>query len=134
MGNYGHGDGVLLARLALLGKFVEVPEPLFLARQHPDQSMQVHRRGYHSYSEWFDPHKRNKIIFPRWRMFGEFIRSVTMYNLNLRERFRCLVSLVRWIGIYYKSLIKDLVVATTTVMSLPVRRVLGRTSGIQRRA
>lgn len=38
IGNYGHGDGVLLARLALQGRFHEIPEYLLFPRRHPQSS------------------------------------------------------------------------------------------------
>lgn len=38
-GAYVNGDGVLLARMSLLGRFHEVPEPLFISRRHVGQSM-----------------------------------------------------------------------------------------------
>ena len=40
-GVYARADSVLLARMALLGRFVELPERLFLSRSHTSQSMQT---------------------------------------------------------------------------------------------
>ena len=69
IGNYGHGDGVLLARLALQGRFYQIPEYLFFPRRHPQQSMNTFGAysrvlpDYHSYSVWFDAEKEGKIIY-----------------------------------------------------------------------
>ena len=38
-GSYVNADGVLLARMSLLGRFYEVPEHLFISRRHSGQSM-----------------------------------------------------------------------------------------------
>ena len=63
IGRYAHGDGVLLAHLALLGRFVEIPEYLFLPRRHPEHSMRM-IGDYWSYAAWFDPAHGRKLIFP----------------------------------------------------------------------
>src|SRR5437773_57343 len=40
-GAYARGDSVLLVRMALLGRFIELPQRLFLSRAHASQSMQT---------------------------------------------------------------------------------------------
>ena len=39
-GSYARGDSVLIVRMALLGRYVELEPRLFLSRSHPSQSMQ----------------------------------------------------------------------------------------------
>ena len=41
-GNYGHCDGVLLARMILRGPFVQLDEPLQLMREHEGQASSVY--------------------------------------------------------------------------------------------
>lgn len=94
MGAYANGDGVLLARLSLFGRFIEVPKPLFFPRRHDAQSMAIlskamSSREYSDYAEWFDPKLSGKLVLPYWRMLWEFFLSVGMAPLQLDEKLRC---------------------------------------------
>src|SRR5262249_21858194 len=60
--NYAGSDRVLLARLALFGRFHEVPEYLFFRRNHPNQGSAL--RTLHAQAVWLDPEKMGQIIFP----------------------------------------------------------------------
>lgn len=107
IGSFSHGDGVLLAELALLGRFVEVPEPLFLARRHDRQSMQM--VGDHdSYAAWFDPKLRGRRLFPNWRIHAEFARAVRAAPLPLRERLHCGYRLLHWMRLRRRLLWREL--------------------------
>jgi glycosyltransferase involved in cell wall biosynthesis len=109
-GNYAAGDRVFLARLALYGKFVEVPEDLFLSRFHAEQSihtlpryMQEHRTwlnriigsGQLPPAEWFDHKYTRRITFPEWRLMWEYFRSARYGWLNSRERMTCMGSVLK---------------------------------------
>lgn len=79
MPNFSHGDGLLLASLALRGHFAFVDQPLFLSRQHSEQSMrQFGYEGggndYHAYAAWFDPAKADRLQLPNWRIIVELER------------------------------------------------------------
>jgi glycosyltransferase involved in cell wall biosynthesis len=108
-GGYAASDRVFLARLALCGRFVEVPEPLFLSRQHPQQSMRtlpkylqrnstlISRMLGHGQlppAEWFDPKYTERITFPEWRLLWEYLSSVQYGWLNTRVRAACIASVV----------------------------------------
>ncbi len=88
MGGYSMGDGVLLARLALIGRFEEIPEALFYSRRHRKQSASLiaDRRQY---SVWFDPKLRNKVLYPWWRTQFEFFLSIHRSPLAATEKFVC---------------------------------------------
>ena len=92
MGNYGHGDGILLERLALMGRFYEVPEVLLYGRKHPNQSMSQYgysNKGgtnYHTYTVWFDPSKKGKLIFPAWKIVWESYRSLWIIPIKTSDR------------------------------------------------
>ena len=88
MGGYSMGDGVLLARLSLLGRFVEIPEVLFYSRRHPNQSDSL-RKDRRQYSAWFDSNLRNKIVFPWWRTQFEFMRLVHRAPISAAEKMAC---------------------------------------------
>lgn len=97
-GDYGHADGVLLARLILLGTFLEIDEPLQLMREHGAQvSTTFGVKGdtggidYLAWREWFDPKFANSFGFPYWRIIGEYARSlVVVPDVPMITRVRCL--------------------------------------------
>ncbi|MCA8959359.1 MAG: glycosyltransferase family 2 protein [Planctomycetes bacterium] len=95
MGAYSHGDGVLLARLALLGRFVEVPRYDFRARRHAKQSMAM-LGDYHQYAVWFDPRLKDKWVFPQWKIHWEFFKSIWRSRIGGRERRHCYKALAGW--------------------------------------
>jgi hypothetical protein len=103
MGNFSHGDGVLLAHLSLLGRFVYVDEPLFISRDHAGRSMRqfgasLYWHDYRAYTVWFDPSRRVRLVFPKWRILREYQRVVTMADrLTLRDRARCEALLMSYV-------------------------------------
>lgn len=120
MGNFSHGDGVLLAHLALLGKFAFVDEPLFISRQHPEQSNKQFGfdgggNDYQSYAAWFDPNLKDKIQFPNWRILLEFQRVVhRVRDLTMRERLVAQWILLRRARQDVRNLVGDAVQAGQT--------------------
>jgi hypothetical protein len=96
MGNYSHGDGVLLARLALLGRFHEIPETLFFFREHPDHSTTRYRGDYRAWAAWFDPNYAGGLVFPLLRMHYEYLRSIDGAPIPPAERVRCYLEVLRW--------------------------------------
>jgi glycosyltransferase involved in cell wall biosynthesis len=109
-GGYAASDRVFLARLALLGRFVEVPQVLFLSRDHPNQSIKTlpeHLRRKRSVlsriighgqlppAEWFDPKYIGKITFPEWRLAWEYLTSVQYGDVAVSERVLVAGSVVK---------------------------------------
>ncbi|NJM71109.1 MAG: glycosyltransferase family 2 protein [Scytonema sp. RU_4_4] len=129
MGSYGHADGILLLRLGLVGRFYEIPEYLFFARSHPQQSMSMFFPNYlllannnpqyslsmlpdyYSYTVWFDSSKKGKILVPHWRIFWEYLFSVWRSSLNWYQRICCYRSLLTQLKGTEYLLIKDLLIA-----------------------
>lgn len=94
-GDYGHADGVLLARLILRGRFAVVDEPLQLMREHEGQASTVYgvkrELDYLAWREWFDPKYAGRLGFPYWRIVAEHARSlVVVPGVSLIDRIRCL--------------------------------------------
>lgn len=128
MGNYGHTDGVLLAKIALQGKFYEIPEPLFLARKHSQQSMSLFFPAYltlasgnflfsreipdyHAYTIWFDPTQKEKIIFPHWRIFWEYWLCIWRSSLSTKKQIVCYFLMFEQFQEMKFLLIEDLIMA-----------------------
>ncbi|MGH7450285.1 MAG: glycosyltransferase family 2 protein [bacterium] len=73
--SYIASDRPLRAELALLGHFHEIPESLFLSRDHPKRSARA-MPAHHQRAAWFDPAKAGKIVLPHWRIFFEYYMSI----------------------------------------------------------
>ena len=104
IGPFAHGDGVLLAQLALLGRFEAIPEYLLFSRRHTHQSMALmeERAGsptseeYRRYAVWFNPKLKNRMLLPYWRIFFEYLRSIYFAPIELRDRISCYHCLKNW--------------------------------------
>ena len=125
-GSYVNADGVLLARMSLLGRFYEVPEYLFTSRRHSRQSMatlpvrvtQPRRFRLTNWycsnlpcPEWWDPAKTRALTFPEFRMLLEHFLSITRAPLSAGQKLRCYSMLLPWIRSHYWKMVKDLVIA-----------------------
>jgi glycosyltransferase involved in cell wall biosynthesis len=136
MGSYGTADGILLLRIGLLGEFYEIPEYLFFARSHPQQSLSMYFPDYHllnqgesqdtrkilpdfyAYTVWFDLANQGKILFPHWRILWEYMRSVWLFPLSLYQRLRCHISIYQQLQGHEYLLLKDLLKNAQIVFSL----------------
>lgn len=116
IGNFAHGDGVLLAELALRGRFCEIQAPLFLSRNHAEHSMSM-VLNYHAYAAWFDPKNAGKLVFPCWRILREYLRAVNNAPISASQRMRCYRVLASWCVEWRRRLRGDL--------SFAVRRLAG---------
>ncbi|NJR49473.1 MAG: glycosyltransferase family 2 protein [Leptolyngbyaceae cyanobacterium CSU_1_3] len=116
-GNYSHADGVYLARLALAGQFHEIPEQLFLSRQHSQQSCKVYAAentdyDYFEYTAWCDPSKAGKFILPHWTIFSEYCSAIFRSQVSFTEKLACLSTLRVWLRTYWTHMVRDIFGAT----------------------
>lgn len=130
-GAYARGDSVLLVRLALLGRFVELPQRLFLSRCHATQSMQTlpsktHRSGRRWLDflgtgplpppEWWDSSRKGKINFPEWNLLKEYWRSIGQSPIGLAQRWCCRLIMLQWLALNSHKLARDLIFAADTLL------------------
>jgi glycosyltransferase involved in cell wall biosynthesis len=101
---YKAGDRVVLARLALTGRFVEAPAALFYYRWHEDNATRL-AADPAAFYRWWDPSKRKRLVFPETRLLYEYCRSLWVMKLSLRERRECAREIRLWYR-YQKPLIK----------------------------
>jgi glycosyltransferase involved in cell wall biosynthesis len=94
LGSYPSADYVLLAELALLGEFVELPERLFRRRLHPQMSRQANRSAAAA-ANWFKPNARNRFRAEAWRLCFEYLAAIAHAPLAPSERLRCLATFAR---------------------------------------
>lgn len=119
-------DSILLARLALLGRFRAVEEPLFLNREHDERSVMlvpgeraVTRSRLSRWigvgpippAEFWDPSRTGKIVFPEWRILGEYFRSLHLAPNTFRDRARCHLTLLAFAFGHAPKLVRDVVIA-----------------------
>ena len=106
-GNYYAADRVLLAELALHGLLVQVDEPLFLHREHPDRSVRKLPDRY-LLESWWDPSKAGAVSFPTWRYARESFRAVHQAPIDASTKARCDSEVARWCAENASPLARDL--------------------------
>ena len=90
-GNYWGADKVLIAELALLGRFHQVREPLFAQRIHGESSFGA--KDVHELEEHIDTAGSRGLY--HFLMFKDYLKLVATADLSLRERMHCLSSVAR---------------------------------------
>ena len=111
IGGYIGSDRGLLAELGLRGRFYEIPEDLFMLRNHKGRSCKA--LPFYLRTAWFDTSKRGKRVLPNWRILLEYLKSVWRAPISLDERVRCYLLILYWIGAKgnWARLLLDLILA-----------------------
>lgn len=92
---YKASDRVLLARLALLGPIVQVPEVLFYYRWHDHNASRL-MSDPAAFLRWWDPAKGGGRAYPETRLLYEYVRSLWLLRLSLKERRECAREIRLW--------------------------------------
>lgn len=92
---YASSDRWFLAHLALLGRFVEVPEYLYYRRSHKGASWDQEDR--YSWS-WWNPYLKSRITFPFARKIMEYSKAIGSSSLGSYEKMMCYAQIARLIG------------------------------------
>ncbi len=126
-GSYTGSDRTLLLELALQGPFFEVPERLFLTREHDARSVRIRQKSSakntHAREAWFDSSRADKIVFPSWRRLGEFLSAVFRSELTIPGRARATAAVGQiMINGGWKRLAYDARVAALTIVPSPTRQ------------
>ena len=103
--NYVGSDLVLLAYLALAGKICELPDTLFLYRDHRDRSA---RLSIDKYPQWWSPENRAALYFPHWRRFVEYQRAIAHADISLSQKALCSIQVLRWFRWRWPHLSREL--------------------------
>jgi glycosyltransferase involved in cell wall biosynthesis len=90
--SYPGGDFSLLGELAMAGKFVEVPDPLFLRRLHPEASSQNTHDVAYLVHLWTATGQRS---FPAWSRRRDEFATIMNSNLRAWEKLSLGTSLLR---------------------------------------
>lgn len=84
---YNSGDVVMIAGMALRGRFSEIPEPLFYRRIHGGMSRKA-SKSLEGFATWFDPTRRPLVVFPLWRVWREMFHEIRRSPLEPAEKVR----------------------------------------------
>lgn len=91
---YLASDRTFLAHMALLGRVREIPDVLFLRREHEQMSTSANRNK-RDLRAWFDG-KRPMLIFKQWRLLREYCGIINRTPMSRASRLRCYGVLLRW--------------------------------------
>ena len=129
MPNFVHGDGILLAHIALFGPYYKIPDYLFYSRRHAGQSSKTlpsrlktrrfrltDRVNGMPCTEWWDPAKKRSLTFPQWRQLQAFSRCIRSSPLSAGERAGCYRVLAQWVARDRRRYAKDLLIAADQVL------------------
>jgi hypothetical protein len=100
-------DRLLFAEIALRGRFVQVPEYLYMRRDHANRSVRVHRHLRDRY-QWVAPSLAGRRAYPHWAYLRGYACSVLRAPLRLRDRLACGLVLVKWVRYCARELLSDL--------------------------
>lgn len=117
LGDYVGGDAVVLVRLALRGRFHEVPKALLYRRTHAEQSELLRSRP-DVYAIWWNPANSNRIMFPYWRIAREYFKSVRDASVSRYERMVCRLHVARWCLRRWRHLGRDVIRAIRRKMGM----------------
>jgi glycosyltransferase involved in cell wall biosynthesis len=110
LGGYGHADRVLLAELAVRGRFHEVPERLFCRRIHDRQSLAANPTAA-ELDRLYDPSVDKRFHLAWSRVLAETVRRVAAVPLSPAERVRCLSALFsEWR--HYRPIVREVAAVT----------------------
>lgn len=101
--NYTDSDRVLLAALALRGRFVQLDEPLFLKRRHERNMF----NDWRARMNWFEPGSRRRIRLPNWMAAGHLAYEAVRAPIALPERTRSLGWVLEWCWRQRRPLLGD---------------------------
>jgi polysaccharide pyruvyl transferase WcaK-like protein/glycosyltransferase involved in cell wall biosynthesis len=99
LGSFHNADRVHVTAFALRGRFHQVPEVLYLRRDHPGRGERL--PGLRARCAGLDPRRANRLRHPIARLLIEYVaaylRLIRHAPLSLRDRGRCLGALGGWL-------------------------------------
>jgi len=124
-------DRILMAELALLGRFHEIPEYAFYLRDHKDRLSK--RALLYRHAQWWDTSRHcTRFVFPHWERPFAFLQCLNRVHIHGQERHRCymkiLLSLIK--DMYWGMMISDILIAVIPRS----REVLWRIKGLLTKA
>lgn len=123
LSDYADCDRVLLSELVLAGRVREIPDVLFVHRQHRNRSVWQYRTRQ-TRGAWFDPSRAGRPAFPYARQFRGYLGAIRRAPISARERCGCLRWMGEWVARNADGLWEDQWYAMRYVMRPLKRRLL----------
>jgi glycosyltransferase involved in cell wall biosynthesis len=123
LANYADSDRVLLAELGLAGRIVELEQPLFVRREHPNRSVRQFR-SRQTRNAWFDPATAGRPQFPHARQFAGYLGAIERARISAAERAQCTAIMGRWVAHNGPGLWEDMMFAARFMLRPLKRRVM----------
>lgn len=92
---YFGSEKVLMAELALWGKYYEIPKTLFFARIHP-QAAGSQKTGKLQ-RQFINPLARSRVQFARLQLLKGYVAAVLRSEVGLAERTRCFAAISQYL-------------------------------------
>jgi glycosyltransferase involved in cell wall biosynthesis len=127
LGSFADCDRVLLAEVALAGRIVELPEPLFVHRQHQNRSVWQYTTRQ-TRSAWFDPSRHGRPAWPFTRQYASYIAAIRRARLSSAQRLACYGMMWEWLLHNADGLWEDATFAARFALR-PIKRRLLPVSG-----
>jgi len=112
IGPYIGSDRVLLAALALKGRFFEVSEYLFLRRNHSATSWDTMSKDPASLAKWFDTRADSRAPMATWRLLREYMKVIVSADISIGQKMSCLGILMKWLRINRRTMQDELLRAS----------------------
>jgi glycosyltransferase involved in cell wall biosynthesis len=104
-------DFALIAEIALHGRLVEIAEPLFLQREHPERAgHRLARDPYGAAAFWNGP-GATSTPYPHWRLLRRHVDSIRRAHLRHAEARACRWAAWQWAWRERQSLWRDWLIA-----------------------
>jgi glycosyltransferase involved in cell wall biosynthesis len=112
---FAGSDHVLLAEMALKGRFSMIPDFLFFRREY---ALQTTKRVWDPRERTliFDPSKAGKVILPNVDRASGFCSAINRARLPWAERVRCFKHVAKWLWVHRLYLRRDFVLELDSSM------------------
>ncbi|MGH8501148.1 MAG: glycosyltransferase family 2 protein [Gammaproteobacteria bacterium] len=118
---YFSSDVVMMAELALHGKFFELPE--FLYRRRMDKDTTTNLKAPDQLLEHYHPKRDRRMLFQQWKLIAGYFGAVHRSPVGLAQKRKCYAHLLTHCAWSRKKLFNDVAYAV---------RVIARDMGIMR--
>jgi glycosyltransferase involved in cell wall biosynthesis len=97
---YYNADRTFMAKVLLQGPFLQVPEVLYLRRDHAGRATRA--GSARARAAVLDPRRANRLRYPLPLMYAEYVLgffvAIAKGRMGPRDRVRCSVEVLRWMG------------------------------------
>ena len=128
--DYAGCDRVLLAQLSLMGRYYEVPEVLFLHREHAQRSTMRYKDSKKR-TEWFTA-RPGKPALPHFRMLSGYARAVRDSDAPIIDKLACYAMFVPWTRRNLRKMRRELTYSIGYALATRRRRATESDPGLQR--